>query len=131
MYGFVLCFAVFGFSALSVLKAQIPADAVAEIDQRIEAQTCVIKTLTASSKTLMDQAKSAEIKAECKKVYEALRFSDPMSNDSLSLIESQITSIYNQFNAAVLSGDVNAVCALAESIIALIANRNAKCKISK
>ena len=58
-------------------------DVVSEIDDRVKAQTFFIHSLTADAQTLMSFAKSDVVQTECKKVYESIRYSDPMSNDAL------------------------------------------------
>lgn len=49
----------------------------------------------------MVRASCDEMKAETKKVYEAIRYSDPMSNNVLANIENQIQNEFNAFADAV------------------------------
>ena len=79
----------------------------------------------------MASAKSDAAKAECKKVYEAIRYSDPMSNDALASIEGQISIKFEALSAAVGADDIEKVSELANEVIILIGNRNGKCKLLK
>lgn len=129
--GIILCFAVLGFSAIAVLKAEIAIEEVIKIDEKIKTQTAFIKLLTVDAESLMMKAKSSEIKAECKKVYEAVRYSDPMSNDALSSIEGQIQKQFNAFEVAVEGNELDYVKKLSSDLLIAIDSRNKKCRVLK
>ena len=126
----VVCAAVFGFGAISVIKAKAAADIVSDTDDKIKTQTLFIKSLTVDAEGLISRAKSEAVKAECKKVYEAIRYSDPMSSDALTGIESQITLKFNEFSNAVTSGTEN-IETLANEVVILVGDRNKKCILLK
>ncbi len=128
--GIIACFAVLGFNAISLAKANATADIVSEIDNKIQAQTSFIKTLTVDAESLMSRAQNETAKSVAKKVYEAVRYSDPMSNDDLSGVESEITIKFNQF-ANAINTDSNNVTTIAEELIVLISDRNKRCKVIK
>ena len=126
----IVCAAVFGFGAISVIKAKAAADIVSDTDDKIKTQTLFIKSLTVDAEGLISCAKSEAVKAECKKVYEAIRYSDPMSSDALTGIESQITLKFNEFSNAVTSGTDN-IETLANEVVILVGDRNKKCILLK
>ena len=122
--GALVAVIVLAATALALVKASAAGDIVAEIDDKISKQTFFIRNLTVEAENLMSRAKTPETKAACKKVYEALRYSDPMSNDALAEIEGKIEA---QF--AVFSGSVSSDAA--EELLLLIGERNRKCKLLK
>lgn len=126
----IVCAAVFGFGAISVIKAKAAADIVSDTDDKIKTQTLFIKSLTVDAEGLISRAKSEAVKAACKKVYEAIRYSDPMSSDALTGIESQITLKFNEFSNAVTSGTDN-IETLANEVVILVGDRNKKCILLK
>lgn len=128
--GIIACFAVLGFNAISLAKANIAADIVSETDDKVKAQTSFIKTLIVDAESLMSRAQNETAKSAAKKVYEAVRYSDPMSNDGLSGIESEIAIKFNQFVGAISSNTDDATT-IAEELIVLITDRNKKCKLFK
>lgn len=128
--GIIACFAVLGFNAIALVKANVAADIVSETDDKIKTKTEFIKMLTADAEHLMNTAKTAELKAEAKKVYEAVRYSDPISHHALAGIESEISLKFNQFSSE-MSAESENVKAVADEIITLIADRNSKCKVLK
>ena len=100
-------------------------------DEKIKEQTQFIKLLTADAEHLMSSSKTAELKAEAKKVYEAIRYSDPMSNEALADIEGQIQSEFAFFTQAIRSEDLELAKSVADGLLNLIDARNKKCKVLK
>ena len=129
--GVILCLAVLAFTAISVIKATAAGDVVSGIDEKIESKTSFIKLLTADAEALMSAAKTPELKAEVKKVYEAIRYSDPMSNAALEEINEQVQNQFSVFADAVKSEDSGLASSTADELIILIDNRNKKCKLMK
>ena len=113
----VVCVVIFGFSAITIIKAKAAAEIVSDVSEKVKGKTLFIK--------------SEEIKAELKKVADAVRYSDPMSSDALSGIESRITLKFDDFSRAVESGNGDAVRALGNELSILIADRNKKCRMLK
>lgn len=126
----IVCLLILAFTAIAVIKAKAAAEIVADVDTKVKVQTAFIKFLTAGAEGLLARAATPEAKAACKKVFEAVRYSDPMSNDALADIEGQIKDKFSAFSAAVAGGNENAA-ALADELTALIGDRSRKCKALK
>ena len=129
--GIVACSIVLAANILSVLKAVAVAGIVENVDAKVKKQTFFIKSLTVDAEGLVARAKDETILANCKKVYEAVRYSDPMSSDILSGIESQITIRFATLANAVAKNDADTVTAAAEEVLLLINDRNNKCRLLK
>lgn len=129
--GIILCAIVLAINIIAVIKASAAVDIVSKIDDKVKTKAFFIKSLTVDAESLISRAKSEIIKAECKKVYEAVRYSDLMSNDALVSIESDITIKFSKFSEAVISEDSETVVTLADEIIILLGDRNKKCKLLK
>lgn len=127
----IVCIIVLAFNAIAVIKAVWAADAVNAVDEKIQAQTSFIKSLTVDTESILSRAKSDAVRAECKKVYEAVRYSDPMSNDALSVIEAKITVKVDELSSAVGADDAEKAKEIADEIVILVGDRNKKCKASK
>ena len=127
----VVCIIILAFNAIAVIKAGWAANAVSKVDERVAAQTSFIKNLIVDTESILSRAKSDAVKAECKKVHEAVRYSDPMSNDALSVIEAKITVKVDEFSSAVGADDAEKAKEIAGEIIILVADRNKKCKAVK
>ncbi|MBR1811271.1 MAG: hypothetical protein IJ766_06450 [Clostridia bacterium] len=129
--GIIACVLVLGFTAISVIKASAAIDEVNRIDKKIKEQTFFIKALTVDADQLVVSAKTPELKEQAKKIYDAIRYSDPMSNPALSGIEDQISEKFAAFSAAVNKGDADSAKTTADELLLLIHNRNQKCKLLK
>ena len=122
--GALVAAVVLAITALSLVKASAAADIVAEIDDKISKQTFFIRDMTMEAENLMVRTKTPETKMICKKIYEALRYSDPMSNDALAEIEGKIKTQFTSFSDSVSPE-------AAEELLLLIGERNRKCKLLK
>ena len=129
--GILLCAIVLVLNILSVIKAFTAAKIVAAIDDEVKIETLFVKTLTVDAESLLYRAKSEAVKNECKKVYDAVRYSDPMSNKALASVERDITIKFSKLYEAVVFEDLEVVVVLSNEIIILINDRNKKCKLLK
>ena len=129
--GIIACSIVLAANILAVIKAAAAIEEVQKIDEKVKAQTAFIKMLAVDAESLMSRAKSETVKAECKKVYEAIRYSDPMSNNALASIEGAITIKFSNLSAVVTSDDFDVVVECANELMILIGERNKKCKLLK
>lgn len=129
--GAVTCLLILGLNAIAIIKAKAATELVESVDKKISRQTGFIKNLTAEAESLVSHAKSDEVRAECKRVYEAARYSDPMSNIRLADIEEKITVEMEQLSEAVANDDSEIAVAVANELVALVADRTKKCKLLK
>ena len=129
--GIILCAIVLAFVAIAVVKATIAIDVVSQIDEKVKVQTFFVKSLTVDAEGLLARAQNDEIKLECKKVYEAARYSDPMSNDVLAATESQISIKFSELANAVVENDLELVKKLAGETVILLDDRDKRCKLLK
>lgn len=122
---------ILAISAIVSIIAKSTADTVSHIDDKIKKQTSFIKGITLDAELLMSSAGNDEIKAEIKKVYEAFRFSDPMSSDALNDVEDRIQNQFNLLQEVVITENTEKVSQVSKDLLNLIDYRNKKCKISK
>lgn len=122
--GILACSITLAANAIAVIKAAAAIDEVQRIDQKVKQQTLFVKSITVEAELLLSRATTEEAKALCKKVYEAVRYSDPMSSDALLDIEEKIKLQFRKF-AASLSREA------ADTLLLLLAERNKKSKMLK
>ena len=127
----VICVLVASISASIILVTCFVINVVSGIDNEIKTKTFAIKTLTADAEHLLSVAQSFELKKECEKVYENLRYSDPMSNTALSEINEQIQRQFSSFESAVNSADLELTVSIADELLVLIDKRNKQCRLLK
>ena len=124
--GIIACVLILAFTAIAVIKASAAADIVEKVDKKVSVQTLFIRSLTVDAESLMTCTKTEEARSACKKVYEAARYSDPMSSEALSDIESQIALKFAAFSDLIKTGQ-NAED-IADALVFLIDDRNKICK---
>ncbi len=127
----IVCVIILAFNAVAIIKATAAADIVSGIDKKIKTQTFFIKNLTAETQSLMSSAKTDELRAETKKVYEAIRYSDPMANAALSELDAQIERQFNAFANAIKTEDAELAKETADVLVEMVERRNQKCKFLK
>lgn len=121
--GILVGIIVLAIGSISIINADKVGKDIVEVEEKVKANTNFIKNITVEAQILMNSA-TAETKDVCKKVYEALRYSDPMSNEQLKDIEDKISDKFNELKN---NFDVDK----ANELINLINERNSKCKTIK
>ena len=76
-----------------------------------------------------NQRRTDAARAACRQVYEAFRYSDPVSAVALTDEEQRIAEAFDAFSAAIAAGEDGTEPA--ETLSGLLAERNAKCKAMK
>lgn len=128
---YIAAILVYALAVISIIKAKVAVSVVAGMDEKIKVQTFFVKSLTVDAEHLMSTSKTAELKALAKKVYEAVRYSDPMSNAVLVEVEEKIQNGFSDFENAVNSEDFELASSTADELLSLIDIRNKKCKLLK
>lgn len=118
-------------SVIKLLKICFAVDNIQDVDHKVQAQTFFIKSLTVDAKTLVQKARTEEVKQIAEKVYEAVRYSDPVSNESLANAETSITLKFKEFQEAVINDDIDLASESAKELLILINDRNQKCESLK
>lgn len=129
--GILVCGIILLSCAIAIAKAATAVQEIERVEEKVKAQTFFIKSLTVDAETLVARAADDEAKAVCQKVYDAVRYSDPMSNDALAALEAQITIKFSALSDAVSANDIDQIKTAANEVEILIANRNSKCKLLK
>lgn len=127
----VLCFAALAVNGILVVKAVAASEIVSDIDENIQAQAYFIRSLTIEAQSLVSYAKNEVISVEIKRVYEAVRYSDPMGNVELAEIEKKIKKEFASFSEAVEMADEELASAHSQELLRLINLRNQKCRLLK
>lgn len=117
-------------SIIEILSASTGAFLLG-MDKSVRSATTLMRSLTVNSEHLLSITKTAEMRVEVKRVYEAIRFSDSMSSMRLSEINMAIQREFAVFQEAVIEEDISLVQASGIEMISLIDERNKKCKLLK
>lgn len=129
--GIIVCVIVLVVSTISVIKAKTAGDHAAAVEQNVKVKTVFMKMLIADADSLMAKAEGDELKALAREVYEEIRYSDPMSDPALEGVENKLQTKFLAFSKAVQESNVEEAQAVSKELLAVVYERNAKCKILK
>ena len=120
---------VLGANTLALIKAKAAVSLVVETDKKIADQTQFMKLMTADAQSLLSVAKDEQSRLCAQKVYEALLYSDIVSNEAVAEVEAKMTAAFAEFAGAVAkNADAQAA---ADQLLFLISTRNNRCKATK
>ncbi len=129
--GIIICFVVLGFTAIAVVESSTATEIVSDVDKKVRTQTQFIRLETVHAQNIMNNAKDDAAREACKKVYEALQYSDPMSNAALAEDEAAIAAEMDALASAVACKKIEQINAISSDLIGQISKRNAKCRALK
>ena len=125
----IACSVVLIANVIAVAKAKIAIEIVANVDEKVEKVNSFIYEMREESESLFVRAKDDEAKAViCKKVRDAFKFSDPMSKSDLDAVEAEIKTHFDLLKKAIVEGKMDVATAESDELLALISERNNKCK---
>ena len=127
----IVCSIVFGYSAIMISGTKAAANIVEKRGAEVADKTAFIKNITSDAESLVSKGTSPEMKIKLKKVYELLRYSDPMSKEELKSIESKMAVKFNDISDAVKENNSTLVNEYCEEFFALVEERKTKCKALK
>ena len=121
----VACAVILSFSVIFMVSGEAGRGEIERVEAKVQKKVFFIKELQADVELLIDRETNAEIRAALQQLAEKIRFSDPMSDDTLSKIESMIAD-----RVAELKTESDKM-AIIHELDLLLAERNKKCKILK
>lgn len=127
--GFLLGFIILIFYSLGVGKAIGAARLIEKCEEKTQKKIAFMKTLQTEAELLYRQAGEEE-KEVAKKVFEAIRYSDPCSDARLDEVEAKLYVSYQKFQASVKEKNEESD-RFAQEFLELLKERNAKCKLVK
>ena len=119
------------FYTVTIVKTKIAIDVIEDVGAKVADKTAFIKSLRVDADSLVGKASTPAIKDMCTKVSEAIRYSDPVSNNMTADVEKQITTKLAEFTDVVKAGDEDKVSSVGAELIDLVDERNKKCKLGK
>lgn len=122
----LLC--VYGICAVSCFLTK---ETINDVHTKVSDKTRFIKFLRTDAEMLVEKCSDPVTKEECRKLAEAIRNSDPMSNESLFELEKDLALTISECDRAVAAQDFSAVQDLCVKAKMLLSERSRKCKALK
>lgn len=124
--GFILGIVILACYGLAVLKAVTAAEMIQQTGRKVKEETLFIHTLCMEAELLQKQSATTSLLAETKRVYEAVRYSDPRGSQALEKLEARIYVAFTEFSKAVKEKDEALCKEKAEDFLLLLDERNQK-----
>ena len=130
--GVILCALLVGYNVAAVLKAEAAADVISDVEIKAADKTAFMKQLKAEAEILNNRILAPEIKSSVKKVCEAIKYSDPVSDVSLADAELAVKQSFDEFVGLVNDGcSGEKLQRKQQELIKMIDDRNRRCRVAK
>ena len=127
----VVCLVIFAIFAVLLISTYSGLKVVESVDEQSKKETSFIYNLTAEADLLRQQVPNPDLQKELTSLYEAIRYSDPVSTSAVADVDSRIRGEMDVLKAAVTLNDAGKIRESVQKLSLLIAERNQKCKLSK
>ncbi len=127
---FVPCAIMLGVAAAGILLTDAGREQILKMQEEQKASTSFIRTLHMELTALLPRVSDASLKGKLAKLTDAVRYSDPVSNEGLLDVEAEMAdklALLKQY-ALIRPADAEAV---AEELSLLVTERNQRCRVLK
>ena len=119
---------IYGVCAISCFLAK---ETIEEVHNKVSDKTRFLKLLRVDTEMLVEKCPDDALKGQLQQLSEAVRYSDPMSNEALFELEKEITLAVDECGKAIDSGNLQNAAELCTEASRLLTERNKKCKALK
>lgn len=127
----VACTIGLAFTLIGVLAAEAVVDQIQYQDNKIKQSVSVMRGLQSKVGTLASRCEDAAAAEAVRNFAEELRYSDPVSADSLADAEAELSVAVDALQAAVVEGASDQILLACRQASAMLAERNRLCKLNK
>lgn len=130
--GIIACAVILVLSIVFMLGAKVVGENTYNANITLNANVSLFRDITAEAETLMTKANTQEAKTCAKKIVDAVRYSDPMSDVSLASEEHAIQAMIREISAIIgNNSELAQINTKTAQLLELIEMRNLKCKANK
>jgi hypothetical protein len=123
------CVLILAAAAVIIIAVDAGREEITRQDESIRADTSFIRLLTADIQSLIPRATDDTTKIALNKLYEALRYSDPVHTTGLEGVEAEIGQAFVTVKSQVVAG--NDASKSIEELSLLLNERNLKARVLK
>ena len=117
-------------AALGLIAADAVVDEIETMDVALKKDVALMRNLQSKVSHMAALCENPEVAAAVKALAEEMRFSDPVSNESLEAAEAELSLAVEELRLAVTAGDPAAM-QLCRKVSGLLSERNRRCKLGK
>lgn len=131
IWAFAIQFVLAAVYLILAISCFLAKSIITEVDTKVTDKTRFMKLLRADAEMLVEACDDPTLKEECRKFAEAVRYSDPMSNDALYELEQEINLVISDCNRMISIKSYEEARLLCRRAHLLLIERNKKCKALK
>lgn len=118
-------------AALGTIAADVTRDEITWQDTKLKKDVKKLRELQSLGRSLVTQCEDPVLSAELKKLSESLQYSDPVSSAATAETETELASLLDELQKALLDGDTASASGLCKRAATVLAERNRICKLNK
>ena len=132
-YGLVLLIdaLLLGAVVLGIAAQDIARDHILDLDVKLNRDVSVIRIIQSTMNLLPAQCKDDVCRVALRKLADEFRYSDPVSDSSLQMIEHDLQVMVDNLQKSVLEEDNAMILDLCGQTRNILLERNRQCKLSK
>ena len=128
----VLVYAIaLGAAALGLISADAVVDEIQQQDVKLKKDVSVMRAIQSKMGRLASQCQDPAAAAAVEALAEEIRYSDPVSNESLAEAEADLSAAVDELVDAVVNGEAELIQQLCRRANVLLEERNRLCKLNK
>lgn len=127
----VLFVVLLGIAALGFISTSAVRDEIERQDDKLKTDVSKMRALCSLGASLPAQCEDALLRQEAERFAQQLRYSDPVSSAATAEAESELATLTDELQRAILEGDVSGGIGLCKRAEAALAERNRLCKLKK
>lgn len=127
--GIIICYVILAVSLIYLMAAKTAGKNAYYANEALNERVSFFRDLASEAEAMVGFSQTKEAKVIAQKVYEAIRYSDPVSDPALIQEENQIKEMLEELSKSILKkSDVAVLKPIEQELLRLIQNRNNKCK---
>lgn len=127
----IVCGLIFGVCSIGFIATDASKEEIERIDNTVKEKVFYIKSLQVDLEVLLGEASDTLLHKALKELLKTVQYSDPMSHESLSTLESKIESKTYELKEVIAGNNIEKAKAMCNKIHNLMIERNKKCKLLK
>lgn len=131
IWAFTPQFILLAVYLMLLLSGFLAKATIEEVNTKVGDKTRFIKLLRVDSERLVQKCDDPTLKEACRKFSEAVRYSDPMSNEALFELEKELVLTVSNCSKAISEKNYAEAGLLCQRASDLLDERNMKCKALK
>lgn len=119
-----------GAAVIGLISADAVVEEIQKQDIKLKKDVALMRELQSKVNGIVGHC-GDDIRAEVSALAEEFRFSDPVSSDALTEIETELAACVDELQTALVDGDAAAARELCRKVKTTLAERNRLCKLNK